>query len=122
MTTQIEQFIERIFPSQDVEQLTAGDKAKAKAQDPNAAMDAKETIILISAVLFVLVFVGGLMVGHMGIVARTKILSLTMGQIGAAWFMGAKYDGVAEKLSLSKVFQSNTPQAGGPPVVGHQEL
>lgn len=65
MNTQIEQFIERIFPTQDVKQLTAADKGKAAQQDPNASVDAKETMVLISAVLFVLVFVGALMVGRL---------------------------------------------------------
>lgn len=66
MAIQIEQFIERIFPTQDIKQLTAANKAKEVQQDPNAQMEAKETMILISAVLFVLVLVGGLMVGHLG--------------------------------------------------------
>lgn len=70
-TTQIEQFIERIFPSQDVKQLTAADKAKARQQDPNANMDTTETLVLISAVLFVLVLVGGLMVSCLRTVMGT---------------------------------------------------
>lgn len=122
MTMQIEQFIERIFPTQDIKQLTAANKAKEGQQDPNAQMEAKETMILISAVLFVLVLVGGLMVGHLRTIAEAKIWWLTIWQIGAAWFMGAKYDGVAEKLSMSNIFQANTPLAGGPPAVGHEEL
>lgn len=59
---QIEQFIEKIFPTQDVAKLSAEDKAKAKQREAEQSVDRKEAVILIGAVLLVLVFVGGLMV------------------------------------------------------------
>lgn len=119
---QIEQFIEQIFPTQDVKKLTDADKAKAQQQEANS-METKETLILMSAVLIVLFLVGGLMVGHpVKRLSMLNLLPLTFLQIGAAWFMGARYDGLAEKLSVSKLFQATTPQPGGPPAVGHAEL
>lgn len=97
----IEQFIEKIFPTQDVAKLSAEDKAKAQQREAEQSVDRKEAAILIGAVLLVLVFVGGLMVG-------------------TAWFMGARFDGISEKISPAKVLSSlNTPN---PTPVGHQEL
>lgn len=75
-----------------------------------------------AAVVFVLFLVGGLMVRSLPICTMVprQALLLTIWQIGAAWFMGAKYDGIADKLS--QVFQKSTPAVGGPPVMGHEEL
>lgn len=61
---QIEQFIEKIFPSQDGPKLSAEDKARKQAREAEQSVDRKEALILIAAVLLVLVFVGGLMVSH----------------------------------------------------------
>lgn len=61
---QIEQFIEKIFPTQDVAKLSAEDKARAKQREAEQSVDRKEAAILIGAVLLVLVLVGGLMVSR----------------------------------------------------------
>lgn len=62
--SQIEQFIEKIFPSQDGPKLSAEDKARKQQREAEQSVDRKEALILIGAVLLVLVFVGGLMVSH----------------------------------------------------------
>lgn len=58
----IEQFIEKIFPTQDVKRMTAEEQLKAKVKEREAASDRTEALYLILAVVIVLVFIGGLMV------------------------------------------------------------
>lgn len=42
------------------------------------------------------------------------------GKVGTAWFMGARFDGLSDKLSPAKVLSSlNAP---APTPVGHNEL
>lgn len=59
---QIEQFIETLFPSQDVNKLKA--IQDAQGQDTSAQSDNWEALMLVAAVVFVLLFVSGLMVGY----------------------------------------------------------
>ncbi|ROV87329.1 hypothetical protein VSDG_09830 [Cytospora chrysosperma] len=100
----IEQFIEKIFPTQDVKRMTAEEQLKAKVKEREAASDRTEALYLILAVVIVLVFIGGLM-------------------IGMAWFLGARFDKVSEALDLSKLFPTATPNAVGAPTTGgHEEL
>lgn len=66
----IEQFIETIFPTQDVKRLTAEGQAKARLKEREAATDKTEALYLILAVVIVMVFVGGLMVRNCICTAR----------------------------------------------------
>lgn len=100
----IEQFIERIFPTQDVNKLSAANKAQAVQQEREDAVDKTEALYLVLAVLIVLVFVGGLMVA-------------------LAWFLGARFDKITENLEWSKLFPPSTPDPlVAPTAGGHEEL
>lgn len=116
---QIEQFIERIFPSQSVEVLTAEGKAKEVLREKERKVDFQENMILIGAVLIVLVTVGGLMVGCLPSTAPGPHLSLTLWQIGTAWFMGARYNGISEKIPF---LGNSGPTPDAPPPLKHEEL
>lgn len=74
---QIEQFIERIFPSQDIEKLTTEGKAKAKQRELERAVDQKEAFILIGAVLIVLTLIGALMVCAHSLARKLVLLLVT---------------------------------------------
>ena len=56
---QVEQFIESIFPTQDIKKLEA-EKKLTDRQEPG--MDTSEAVFLIVAVVGVLLLIGGLMV------------------------------------------------------------
>ncbi|KAI8623761.1 farnesyl-diphosphate farnesyltransferase [Xylariaceae sp. FL1651] len=77
----IEQFIETLFPSQDVKNVKAlhAEKANDKAQG-----DFWESILLVLAVLFFLLLVSGLM-------------------LGAAWAMGARWDTILNSSASSSL-------------------
>ncbi|KAL1895687.1 bifunctional farnesyl-diphosphate farnesyltransferase/squalene synthase [Sporothrix stenoceras] len=72
----IEQFIESIFPTQDIKKIQAEKKAAGTAGDEKA-LPLADGLVLVGAVIAMLVIVGGLMVG-------------------AAWFMGAHLDKITE--------------------------
>ncbi|KAF3762142.1 farnesyl-diphosphate farnesyltransferase [Cryphonectria parasitica EP155] len=91
----IEQFIERIFPTQDVAKLSDEEKAKAKQRELDKSTDQKEAMYLILAVVLVLVLVGSLMVG-------------------LAWFMGAKFTEAIDKVPTTTITTSLP--------TGHEEL
>ncbi|KAK3346191.1 isoprenoid synthase domain-containing protein [Lasiosphaeria hispida] len=100
----IEQFIESIFPTQDPKKIEA-----AALQEEAAAaggMGFWETAALVGSALFVLLAIGGLM-------------------IGAAWFLGARFNHTFAELD-SKVRGSITTTittlAGAVPTPGHEEL
>ncbi|PSR88772.1 farnesyl-diphosphate farnesyl transferase [Coniella lustricola] len=101
----IEQFIERIFPTQDVNKLTAEEKAKERQKEIERSTDQKEAMWLLLAVVIVLLMVGGFMVG-------------------AAWLLGAQFSGMSEQLSWSKIMSAlNSPEATGTPApTAHEEL
>ncbi|ROW14249.1 hypothetical protein VPNG_04315 [Cytospora leucostoma] len=106
----IEQFIESIFPTQDIKKLTAEEQAKARAKEQEAATDRVEALYLTLAVVIVLVSIGAVMVG-------------------LAWYLGARFDKIPEDFELSKLFSTATPGAVGAPAVGgtppigvHEEL
>lgn len=63
MRKQIEQFIETIFPTQNIKEIAASEEQKKKMRREQGAMDSTETLFLVGTVLFVLFLVGGLMVG-----------------------------------------------------------
>ncbi|KAI0550518.1 isoprenoid synthase domain-containing protein [Xylaria curta] len=69
----LEQFIETLFPSQNVKHVKALHAEKAKGSSSASSGDFWESLLLVLAVLFCLLLVSGLMVG-------------------AAWVMGAKFD------------------------------
>lgn len=60
---QIEQFIEKIFPTQDVNKLSAEEKAKEKQRQLEQSNDQKEALWLLLAVVLVLLMIGAFMVG-----------------------------------------------------------
>ncbi|KUI64312.1 putative squalene synthase [Cytospora mali] len=100
----IEQFIEKIFPTQDIKRMTAEEQAKASLKEREAATDRTEALYLILAVVIVLIFIGGVM-------------------IGLAWYLGARFDKISENLELSKLFPTATPGAvSAPPTGEHEEL
>lgn len=79
----IEQFIESIFPTQDIRKIQAAQKAK---EDETPV---KDSLILMAAVLGMLLLVAGTM-------------------IGMAWFLGNYHEQIAEKFSF---LTSSTPAA-----------
>ncbi|KAJ9150333.1 Farnesyl-diphosphate farnesyl transferase [Pleurostoma richardsiae] len=97
----IEQFIEGIFPTQNIKEITAAQELKKKEEGPG--MDTSETLFLILAVLIVLFVVGGLM-------------------IGLAWFMGARFDKVFESISEAKWFPTDSAGTAAPAPIAHEEL
>lgn len=61
-TLQIEQWIESIFPTQDIKKMSAEEQLKARQRNEEQSVDTMEAMWLILAVLIVLSMVGGLMV------------------------------------------------------------
>lgn len=78
----IEQFIETLFPSQNVKQVKA--LHAEKVNDSESSGDFWESLMLVAAVLFFLLFVSAVM-------------------LGAAWAMGARWDTILNSGSVSSV-------------------
>lgn len=91
-----EQFIETLFPSQDPKKAALLQGVK-KEQDN---MDFWESLMLIGAVLLVLFLISGMM-------------------IGAAWFMGARFDKMLDKAASTLISTVSAPTTTG---VVHGEL
>ncbi|KAI0377559.1 farnesyl-diphosphate farnesyltransferase [Hypomontagnella monticulosa] len=77
----IEQFIETLFPSQDPRKLQAIQEAQGQE---GVQSDTWDALLLVGAVLFVLFFVSGLM-------------------LGLAWFFGARFDIIFDKEAASSL-------------------
>ncbi|KAI4870172.1 farnesyl-diphosphate farnesyltransferase [Hypoxylon rubiginosum] len=77
----IEQFIETLFPTQDVKKLKAVQDAQ---EDDGAQSDSWEALMLVAAVVFVLLLVSGLM-------------------LGLAWYMGARFDVLWDKEAAASL-------------------
>ncbi|KAI2616215.1 farnesyl-diphosphate farnesyltransferase [Hypomontagnella submonticulosa] len=77
----IEQFIETLFPTQDPRKLQAIQEAQGQEGTQSDFWDA---LLLVGAVLFVLLFVSGLM-------------------LGAAWYFGARFDIIFDKEAASSL-------------------
>jgi farnesyl-diphosphate farnesyltransferase len=92
----IEQFIETLFPSQDVKKMKA--VQEVKRDEPNT--DLWDSMILVGAVLLVLLTVSALMVG-------------------IAYLMGARFDQVFESA-----MNATRPKSADPTItpIGHEEL
>ncbi|OAA65937.1 farnesyl-diphosphate farnesyl transferase [Niveomyces insectorum RCEF 264] len=91
----IEQFIESIFPTQDIKKIQAG----KKTEEP--AVPLTDGLMLVACVVAMLLVVGGIMVG-------------------AAWFLGAHMDKILEGFGLAG--PGSTPLAEGTAGVVHEEL
>ncbi|KAI1758924.1 farnesyl-diphosphate farnesyltransferase [Hypoxylon sp. FL1150] len=94
----IEQFIETLFPSQDVNKSKA--VQEAQGQDAAAQSDTWEALMLVMAVVFVLLFVSGLM-------------------LGLAWFMGARFDVLWDKEAAATLKDAAKATATS---LAHEEL
>jgi farnesyl-diphosphate farnesyltransferase len=94
--SQIEQFIETLFPKQDPKKLTL---TQNQAQNKEPTMDAGEAVVLFGVVIAALVCISGLM-------------------LGTAWFFGARFDHIFREAS---VFLPGREKAT-PMITGHEEL
>ncbi|KAI1638733.1 farnesyl-diphosphate farnesyl transferase [Biscogniauxia mediterranea] len=94
----IEQFIETLFPTQDMKKIKA--VQAAQKGNENDRSDYFEAVMLIFAVVFVLLLVSGLM-------------------IGAAWFMGARFDLVFDKNAATSLKDAAEATVTS---IGHEEL
>ncbi|KAI1500153.1 farnesyl-diphosphate farnesyl transferase [Biscogniauxia marginata] len=94
----IEQFIETLFPSQDARKIKA--VQEAQKEDQNARGEYFEAILLIFAVVSVLLVVSGLM-------------------LGAAWYMGARFDAAFNKDVASSLKDAAQATATS---INHEEL
>ncbi|TPX15248.1 uncharacterized protein E0L32_004525 [Thyridium curvatum] len=93
----IEQFIESVFPTQDIKKIHAAQKAKDGSGE--SSMDIGEAAMLIGAVLAALLLIGGMM-------------------IGAAWLLGAQFDKLFSEMKVP-----GTPDMLPPKITaGHDEL
>ncbi|KAI6086725.1 farnesyl-diphosphate farnesyltransferase [Hypoxylon rubiginosum] len=97
----IEQFIETLFPSQDVNKLKA--IQDAQGQDTSAQSDNWEALMLVAAVVFVLLFVSGLM-------------------LGLAWFMGARFDVLWDKEAAATLKDLKDVAKATATSLTHEEL
>ncbi|XXH03006.1 hypothetical protein Hte_009396 [Hypoxylon texense] len=79
----IEQFIETLFPTQDVRKLKAVQEAQGQGQEA-VQSDFWEALMLVAAVVFVLLVVSGLM-------------------LGLAWYMGARFDVLWDKEAAASL-------------------
>ncbi|KAI2465149.1 farnesyl-diphosphate farnesyltransferase [Annulohypoxylon bovei var. microspora] len=96
----IEQFIETLFPTQDPKKLKAVQDAQGQPVQDGANNDFWEAILLVASVVFVLLFVSGLM-------------------LGAAWYFGARFDVMWDKEAASSL--KAAAKATVTPLV-HEEL
>ncbi|KAI5859680.1 farnesyl-diphosphate farnesyltransferase [Durotheca rogersii] len=95
----IEQFIETLFPTQDVKKLKAVQDAQGK-EAPQS--DFWEALMLIGAVVLALLFVSAMM-------------------FGLAWFMGARFDVIFDKAAASSLKQATEAVSTSTPLP-HEEL
>lgn len=117
---QIEQFIESIFPTQDIKKLEA---EKNATRTPTPSMETSEAVFLILAVLGVLLLIGGLMVCSHLFISRGSN-ALTICKIGTAWMMGARFDKVFEGLKPGTILSETAASIASsvPSGVPHEEL
>ncbi|CAK7205250.1 bifunctional farnesyl-diphosphate farnesyltransferase/squalene synthase [Sporothrix eucalyptigena] len=96
----IEQFIESIFPTQDIKKIQAGQKPTPAAGAPEEKpLPWSDGLVLIVAVVGMMVVVGGLMVG-------------------AAWFLSAHLDSITQFFGLDPPTAPNAIKEG----IVHGEL
>ncbi|KAI0890942.1 farnesyl-diphosphate farnesyltransferase [Annulohypoxylon nitens] len=99
----IEQFIETLFPTQDPKKLQAVQDAQGQDSDQNDFWDA---LLLVAAVVFVLLFVSGLM-------------------LGLAWYFGARFDVLWDKEAAASLKAAKATVASVTSAVhevAHEEL
>ncbi|KAI1772587.1 farnesyl-diphosphate farnesyltransferase [Hypoxylon cercidicola] len=94
----IEQFIETLFPTQDAKMLKAAQEAQGQKDADQS--DFWEALMLVAAVVFVLLFVSGLM-------------------LGLAWYMGARFDVLWDKEAAASLKDAAKATATS---LAHEEL
>ncbi len=111
----IEQFIESIFPTQDIKKRLAGEKAKQEASDVLPWVDG---LMLVACILLMLVVVGGLMVGLLPAFSCASFPPANK-QIGTAYLMGRYLDQILNFFGVAP--PSGTAAAASASIV-HGEL